>query len=281
MGRKRHDVRDRRRRADHGAGRRAAARRKDPSITHVGLIHCETSTGILNPLPRDRRRRRAAWQEPHRRRDELVRRAADRRAHDAVRRAGRGLGQVRRRAAGHGLRVRAQGACWSDAPATRRRSRSTCTTSGRTWRRRRNGGSRRPRTSSSRSTRRSTSSSPKAGSRRGSRATRQLRDARRRAWRELGFRAFLDPRDPGADHRHVSRARRSEVHVQGVLRRVRDKGFILYPGKLTQVETFRVGCIGGRSVPTRCATRSTRCATRWPKWGLRRRQSRAVRRAAA
>ena len=24
---------------------------KDPSITHVGLIHCETSTGILNPLP--------------------------------------------------------------------------------------------------------------------------------------------------------------------------------------------------------------------------------------
>ncbi len=26
--------------------------------------------------------------------------------------------------------------------------------------------------------------------------------------------------------------------------RVRDKGFIIYPGKLTQVETFRVGCIG-------------------------------------
>src|ERR1035437_1159487 len=25
---------------------------------------------------------------------------------------------------------------------------------------------------------------------------------------------------------------------------VRDKGFILYPGKLTVVETFRVGCIG-------------------------------------
>jgi 2-aminoethylphosphonate-pyruvate transaminase len=26
--------------------------------------------------------------------------------------------------------------------------------------------------------------------------------------------------------------------------KVREKGFILYPGKLTQVETFRVGCIG-------------------------------------
>ena len=25
---------------------------------------------------------------------------------------------------------------------------------------------------------------------------------------------------------------------------VRDRGYILYPGKLTQVETFRVGCIG-------------------------------------
>ena len=25
---------------------------------------------------------------------------------------------------------------------------------------------------------------------------------------------------------------------------MRDKGFILYPGKLTQLETFRVGCIG-------------------------------------
>ncbi|MGD6424884.1 aminotransferase class V-fold PLP-dependent enzyme, partial [Xanthomonas citri pv. citri] len=23
----------------------------DPAISHVGLIHCETSTGILNPLP--------------------------------------------------------------------------------------------------------------------------------------------------------------------------------------------------------------------------------------
>jgi 2-aminoethylphosphonate-pyruvate transaminase len=27
-------------------------------------------------------------------------------------------------------------------------------------------------------------------------------------------------------------------------RRVRERGFILYPGKLTTVNTFRVGCIG-------------------------------------
>ncbi|HUA88344.1 MAG TPA: 2-aminoethylphosphonate--pyruvate transaminase [Steroidobacteraceae bacterium] len=28
-----------------------AALQRDPSITHVALVHCETSTGILNPLP--------------------------------------------------------------------------------------------------------------------------------------------------------------------------------------------------------------------------------------
>ena len=27
-------------------------------------------------------------------------------------------------------------------------------------------------------------------------------------------------------------------------RRVRDRGFVLYPGKLTATDTFRVGCIG-------------------------------------
>ena len=46
----------------------------DPSITHVGLIHCETSTGILNPLPEIADVGRAARQAPDRRCDELVRR---------------------------------------------------------------------------------------------------------------------------------------------------------------------------------------------------------------
>jgi 2-aminoethylphosphonate-pyruvate transaminase len=62
--------------------------------------------------------------------------------------------------------------------------------------------------------------------------------------RELGFQSFPAARHPGADHRHVPCASRSALCVQGVLRPVRDKGFILYPGKLTQLETFRVGCIG-------------------------------------
>jgi 2-aminoethylphosphonate-pyruvate transaminase len=65
-----------------------------------------------------------------------------------------------------------------------------------------------------------------------------------RGMAELGFRPFLDPRIQApiivtfhapADARYTFR----EFYD-----RVRDKGFILYPGKLTQVETFRVGCIG-------------------------------------
>ncbi|MGV8268548.1 2-aminoethylphosphonate--pyruvate transaminase, partial [Pseudomonas aeruginosa] len=42
---------------------------------------------------------------------------------------------------------------------------------------------------------------------------------------------FHAPRDP--------RYRFSDFY-----QRVPEKGFILYPGKFTQVDTFRVGCIG-------------------------------------
>jgi 2-aminoethylphosphonate-pyruvate transaminase len=62
--------------------------------------------------------------------------------------------------------------------------------------------------------------------------------------RALGFRTFLPdalqapiivtfhaPADPG-------------YQFAEFYRRVRERGFILYPGKLTAVETFRVGCIG-------------------------------------
>jgi 2-aminoethylphosphonate-pyruvate transaminase len=65
-----------------------------------------------------------------------------------------------------------------------------------------------------------------------------------RGMRELGLQTFLpdrlqapiivtfhSPRDPAYDFREF-------------YRRVRDRGFILYPGKLTAVDTFRVGCIG-------------------------------------
>jgi 2-aminoethylphosphonate-pyruvate transaminase len=62
--------------------------------------------------------------------------------------------------------------------------------------------------------------------------------------RALGFRTYLDdavqapiivtfhaPADPAYQFKAFYEA-------------ARDRGYILYPGKLTQVETFRVGCIG-------------------------------------
>lgn len=68
--------------------------------------------------------------------------------------------------------------------------------------------------------------------------------------RELGFRTFLpdalqapiivtfhSPPDPAYDFKEF-------------YRRVRERGFILYPGKLTAVDTFRVGCIGAIGAST-------------------------------
>ena len=79
------------------------------SITHVVLIHCETGAGVLNPLAEV-----AAVCERHGKGlivDAMssFARAADRRAHDALRRAGGRQRQVPGRRARHGLRVPAQG----------------------------------------------------------------------------------------------------------------------------------------------------------------------------
>jgi 2-aminoethylphosphonate-pyruvate transaminase len=61
---------------------------------------------------------------------------------------------------------------------------------------------------------------------------------------ELGFRPFLPPQIQApiivTFHAPVDPAYRFKAFYDCV----RDKGFILYPGKLTQLETFRVGCIG-------------------------------------
>jgi 2-aminoethylphosphonate-pyruvate transaminase len=61
---------------------------------------------------------------------------------------------------------------------------------------------------------------------------------------ELGFRAFLKP-DIQAPIIVTFHAPADPAYTfKRLYDGVRDKGFILYPGKLTQVETFRVGCIG-------------------------------------
>ena len=61
---------------------------------------------------------------------------------------------------------------------------------------------------------------------------------------ELGFRAFLDPKMQAPIIVTFHAPPDPKYAFKEFYDRVRDKGFILYPGKLTQVETFRVGCIG-------------------------------------
>jgi 2-aminoethylphosphonate-pyruvate transaminase len=61
---------------------------------------------------------------------------------------------------------------------------------------------------------------------------------------ELGFRPFLDPTVQAPIIVTFHAPADARYSFREFYDRVRDKGFILYPGKLTQVETFRVGCIG-------------------------------------
>jgi 2-aminoethylphosphonate-pyruvate transaminase len=61
---------------------------------------------------------------------------------------------------------------------------------------------------------------------------------------ELGFAPFLDPRIQAPIIVTFHAPPDPAYTFKEFYARVREKGFILYPGKLTQVETFRVGCIG-------------------------------------
>ncbi len=61
---------------------------------------------------------------------------------------------------------------------------------------------------------------------------------------ELGFRPFLDPAIQAPIIVTFHAPADPAYTFKAFYEKVRDKGFILYPGKLTQVETFRVGCIG-------------------------------------
>ncbi|MES2102467.1 MAG: 2-aminoethylphosphonate--pyruvate transaminase [Pseudomonadota bacterium] len=61
---------------------------------------------------------------------------------------------------------------------------------------------------------------------------------------ELGLKPFLKPEIQTPIIVTVHAPADAKYSFKDFYERVRDKGFILYPGKLTQAETFRVGCIG-------------------------------------
>jgi 2-aminoethylphosphonate-pyruvate transaminase len=60
----------------------------------------------------------------------------------------------------------------------------------------------------------------------------------------LGFRVFLRPEIQAPIIVTFHAPADAAYAFRPFYECVRDKGFVLYPGKLTQVETFRVGCIG-------------------------------------
>jgi 2-aminoethylphosphonate-pyruvate transaminase len=60
----------------------------------------------------------------------------------------------------------------------------------------------------------------------------------------LGFRLFLDARHQAPVIVTFHAPSDPNYDFQRFYDRVREKGFVLYPGKLTQIDTLRVGCIG-------------------------------------
>jgi 2-aminoethylphosphonate-pyruvate transaminase len=60
----------------------------------------------------------------------------------------------------------------------------------------------------------------------------------------LGFQLFLDPKHQAPVIVTFVAPTDPNYDFQRFYDRVREKGFVLYPGKLTQVDTLRVGCIG-------------------------------------
>jgi 2-aminoethylphosphonate-pyruvate transaminase len=60
----------------------------------------------------------------------------------------------------------------------------------------------------------------------------------------IGLRPFLDPSIQAPIIVTFHAPDDARYTFKEFYERVRDKGFVLYPGKLTTVETFRVGCIG-------------------------------------
>ena len=87
-----------------------AALAADPGITHVAQVHCETGTGILNPLAEIAAVVASPRTQADRGRDEFVRRDASQHCEPRIRCADCGVRQMPGRRAGHGVRHRAAAA---------------------------------------------------------------------------------------------------------------------------------------------------------------------------
>jgi len=63
----------------------------------------------------------------------------------------------------------------------------------------------------------------------------------------------------------VPHAGRSGIPVQAFYDALKERGYVIYPGKLTVADSFRIGCIG-RLYPITCAVRSARSAIFSARW---------------
>jgi len=216
---------------------------RDASITHVGLIHCETSTGILNPLPE------IAAVIAHRKRSLII---------DAM--SSFGAIAIDARSVAFDALVAASGKCIEGPPGmgfvfARRSVLERCaghstslsldlhdqwTYMERTmqWRYT-------PPTHVVVALDAALGQYLEAGGQR-ARLARYTANYETlvAGMGELGFRVFLDPKIQAPIIVTFHAPADPKYSFKEFYDRVRDKGFILYPGKLTQVETFRVGCIG-------------------------------------
>ena len=220
-----------------------AALAADPEITHVAQVHCETGTGILNPLP------------------EIA---------AAVARQGRGLIVDAMSSFGampidagrmpFDALVAASGKCLEGVPGmgfviARRAALEECRANSHSlaldlhdqWAYLQKTGQWRftPPTHVVAALRRAIDQYRAEGGQPARlRRYRENCAALTEGLRALGLRAFLDDAVQAPIIVTVHAPDDPAYRFDELYRRVRERGFILYPGKLTEVETFRVGCIG-------------------------------------
>ena len=73
---------------------------------------------------------------------------------------------------------------------------------------------------------------------------RQNQELLVRGMRELGFRLYLDPAVQSCIITSFHFPNQADFSFDEFYRRLSDKGFIIYPGKISQANTFRIGSIG-------------------------------------
>ena len=217
-----------------------AALKKDPSITHVALVHCETSTGVLNPL-------------------EEIAQVAAKNGKSLLVDAMSSFAALEIRGPFDAL-VAASGKCLEGPPGmgfalVRKASLQQCAGNAHSlvldlhdqwvgmektaqWRFT-------PPTVIVAALHAALEQFVAEGGQR-ARGARYRRNCEVlvEGMARLGFRLFLEPRHQAPVIVTFLAPEHPSYDFQRFYDGVREKGFVLYPGKLTQVDTLRVGCIG-------------------------------------